>query len=369
MIRIMSGVFLLFIWCAAFAGPQPDVRPIRDHIGYCWEPAPMNRLMDYLESSCRLQSDFPDFVGGIAPHDDYLYAGPVYLPLFRRIKAKEVVIFGVTHRTVRQAIGDPKDRIILETYRKWQGPYGRVPVSPLRDRIREEMPANMIMVSNEAHRLEHSIEGMVPFLQYQVRDIKITPIMVTAMSLERMEDIGRKLSVVIGAYMTENHLKPGQDIFFLISSDANHYGPDFNNTRFGTGDAAHDAAVDNDWRIAETCLSGTLNRSMLDQFMKETAADQALWCGHYSIPFGLTVMRDVLSGLDGSAQLHGTFLRYSDSYSAGPIPLRKMGFGVTAPFSLDHWVGHLSMGYWMTAAEPKTESGSQPDIVRKEPNQ
>ncbi len=356
MIRIMSGVFFLFICWSVSAGPQPDVRPVRDHIGYCWELAPMNRLMDYLESSCRLQADLPEFVGGIAPHDDYLYAGPVYLPLFRRIKAKEVVIFGVTHRTVRQAIDDPQNRIILETYREWAGPYGSVAVSPLRDRIREQMPPDMVLVSNEAHRLEHSIEGMIPFLQYHVRDVRITPVMVTAMSLDRMEEIGAKLSAVIGSYMAEHQLKPGRDIFFLISSDANHYGSDFDNTRFGTGESAHDAAVDNDWQIAETCLSGAITRTGLERFMGETQADQALWCGHYSIPFGLTVMGDVLSGLDGNAQLEGTVLRYSDSYSAGPIPLRKMGFGVTAPFSLDHWVGHLSTGYWLTDTKPQAES-------------
>lgn len=368
MFRIMFGVWFLIIYAPLLARPGVDIRPILDRVGYCWEPAQMNRLMRHLESSWRLSTDYPEFVAGIAPHDDYLYAGSVYLPLFSRIHAKEVVVFGVTHRTIRQTIGDPTGIIIMDTFKRWMGPYGPVCVSPLRDRIREAMPVDMIVISNEAHRLEHSIEGMIPFLQYQVRNLKITPIMVTAMDLERMEVVGKQLSTIISAYMDENQLEPGRDVFFLISCDANHYGPDFDNTVFGTGSTGHAAAVANDRRIAEDCLSGSLTRDGLARFLEETRPDRALWCGRYSVPFGLTVLRQLFIGSRTDVTVNGVVLRYSDSYSAGPLPLRRMGLGVTAPFSLDHWVGHLSTGYWLTGTGTETEQEQNQRMVRQEEN-
>ena len=47
-------------------------------------------------------------MAGISPHDDYLYAGRVYYPLFNKLRTREAVIFGVTHGAVRKEIGDPQ---------------------------------------------------------------------------------------------------------------------------------------------------------------------------------------------------------------------------------------------------------------------
>ena len=99
-----------------------DVRPVRDGIGYAWDADLMDQLVQYLEKMPEAVPDCAGLVAGISPHDDYLYAGPVYLPLFRSVHATEVIIFGVTHRTVRSRIGDPKDRIILESFDAWPGP-------------------------------------------------------------------------------------------------------------------------------------------------------------------------------------------------------------------------------------------------------
>jgi len=37
--------------------------------------------------------------------------------------------------------------------------------------------------------------------------------------------------------------KAGNDIFFLVSSDGNHYGKDFNNSSFGEGEKAWESAL------------------------------------------------------------------------------------------------------------------------------
>jgi len=342
--RAAFSVLVLVMFVAAMA---QGTRPVRDPIGYVWSPNPMNRLMNYLLASCHSDADLPTLVAGICPHDDFLYAGPVYLPIMRRIQTREVIIFGVTHHDVRIAMKDPKNVLILDSYDNWKGPYGPVELSPFREILKRKLLPKDYIVSNKAQSLEHSIEGMVPFLQYFNRKIKITPVMVTGMSFERMQRLSSKVAEIIIGYMKDNNLEPGKDVFFLISSDANHYGEDFDNTVFGTGEQGHDAAVANDWRIARELLSGKITKQKIQDEMKATSEGKALWCGRYSIPFGMLTTLKVLRALAPEKQINGQVLRYADTYSNGPIPLRKTGFGITAPFSLQHWVGHLSVGYWL----------------------
>jgi AmmeMemoRadiSam system protein B len=143
------------------------------------------------------------------------------------------VIFGVTHGMVRKEIENLSNVLIFDEYTKWHGPYSDVGISPLRETIKNALPREDYIVSNKAHSLEHSIEALIPFLQYYNRDIKITSIMVTQMSFERMDSLSINLSKIIAAYIKKNKLILGKDIFFLISNDANHYGEDFNNSPYG----------------------------------------------------------------------------------------------------------------------------------------
>jgi AmmeMemoRadiSam system protein B len=292
-------------------------------------------------------------VAGISPHDDYLYAGKVYYPLYNRIKAPEVVIFGVTHSTVRKALSDPHNKVIFDEYDYWKGPYKNIAVSKLRSYLKEHLPEKYYFTSNEAHRLEHSIEGMLPFLQYVRRDVKITPIMVTGMPFETMNDLSMQLASVIATYIKENRLELGKDIFFLISADANHYGPDFDNTVFGDGVEAHKKGTQFDRDITGSFLSGKI---VPENIKKLTAQlwgkdfkgyGDTLWCGKYSVPFGILTVNHLVNKMSGNKQLTGKVLLYSDTYSEGVIPLKKPGFGITAPFSLKHWVGFFSAGYYL----------------------
>ena len=179
-----------------------QIRPIRDNIGYSWQADRFDNFINWLKENC-LNENFnnENLIAGISPHDDYLYAGKVYYPLFKIIKTKEAVIFGVTHGTVRKEIGDPKGVLIFDEYNKWKGPYSDVEISPLRDVIKQKLDRKHFIVSNTAQSLEHSIEGLIPFLQYYDWDIKITSIMVTATTFERMNSISTQLSDIISDYM------------------------------------------------------------------------------------------------------------------------------------------------------------------------
>jgi AmmeMemoRadiSam system protein B len=319
-----------------------EVRSIRDDVGFCWNAEQMKRLIAYLEANEKEPAS--TFIAGISPHDDYLYAARIYFPLFRSIKCREVVIFGVTHGTVRKEIGDPQGILILDEHKSWIGCGKDVAISPLRGFIKSNLDTQYYRVNNKAHELEHSIEAMVPWLQYFNPEVSITPIMITAMPFERIDEVSEKLAVVISDYIKKNQLTLGKDIFFLCSSDANHYGKDFNNIPFGEDDAAHLKGIEQDQRIGKTFLSGRVVPDTIRNFL--TVMKNVVWCGKFSIPFGMLTADKIVQKTLGR-HLTGVILRYSDSYTEGVIPLKKTGMGITAPFSLKHWVGYLSAGYWV----------------------
>ena len=347
----MKKLLLIFL-AGTFILCGQDVRPVKDDIGFCWQLPQMRRLMNYLAANDHQPVTVRNLVAGISPHDDYLYAGRVYYPLFKKLRTREVVIFGVTHGTVRNEIGDPQNILLLDEYPSWSGLGQEVKISPLRDWLKKQLPKDDYLVSNQAHDLEHSIEALIPFLQYENPQIKITPIMVTAMPWERMSELAERLSTVLAAYMKENKLQPGKDIFFLISADANHYGRDFSNTPFGEDEKAHRQGTEQDRRFAQAAFSGQLSNKKIQDLTQElwgaTYKDyrNTYWCGKYDIPFGLLTISKTMQKAVGR-ELKGKVFRYSDTYSEGVIPLKKAGFGITAPFSLKHWVGFFSAGFYL----------------------
>jgi AmmeMemoRadiSam system protein B len=327
-------------------------RPIRDDVGFCWNPESMQKLVNYLESQEKENIPADKLVAAISPHDDYLYAGRIYYPLFRILKADEVVIFGVTHGTVRKEISDLQNTLILDEYESWPGLKKPVPVSNLREYLKERLDPSVFIINNRAHEIDHSIEALLPFLQYFNPEVRITPIMVTPMPFERMETISAKLAAKIAGYITEKHLGIGKDIFFLVSSDGNHYGKDFDNSPFGEGEKAWETALELDRRLIKTYLTGVTDSAKIEGLTKELWGKTYLdyrntyWCGKYSIPFGLLTIEKTIA-LTMDKKIDGKLFRFSDTYSEGVLPLKKTGMGTTAPFSLRHWVSFFSLGYYI----------------------
>jgi len=56
----------------------------------------MQKLLDYLESQEKQTFKTEGLVGAISPHDDYLYAGRIYYPLFKLkfLTIKNIICFG-----------------------------------------------------------------------------------------------------------------------------------------------------------------------------------------------------------------------------------------------------------------------------------
>jgi len=361
---IIPAVFLIAFFMSPVNPAAETVRPVKDDVGFCWNQASMKILIDYLEANEKERFETEGLAAAISPHDDYLYAGRIYYPLFRTLRTREVVIFGVTHGTVRKEIGDPHGIVILDEYPAWSGLTGPVTVSPLREAVKAGLKKKDFIVSNRAHELEHSIEALLPFLQYFNPEIKITPIMVTPMPLTRMEELSAGLSDIIAAYIKAKGLKLGRDIVLLISSDGNHYGRDFDNTPWGEGEKAWRTGLEYDRRLINSYLTGVIESQKIHGLTGElwgaTYADYgtSYWCGKYSIPFGLLTALKVVDEVGGQ-DLTGRLFRYSDTYSEGVLPLKKTGMGTTAPFSLRHWVSFCSIGYYAKEVSDRTAEGKK----------
>jgi len=151
--KIFIKLFVTGICMLALAAQE--MRPIRDDVGFCWNPKSMQKLVDYLESQEKENFKTEGLVAAISPHDDYLYAGRVYYPLFKILKAKEVVIFGVTHGAVRNEIGDLQNILILDGFKYWPGLKESIVVSGLRKYLKERLDKT-VFITNKGRTFSFS---------------------------------------------------------------------------------------------------------------------------------------------------------------------------------------------------------------------
>jgi AmmeMemoRadiSam system protein B len=187
---------------------------------------------------------------------------------------------------------------------------------------------------------------MIPFMDYYNHGFKLTPLIVGPMDLKNLEELASLSAGIIHDYLKNKHMVLGRDLFILISADANHYGTDFNNVIFGENTDAHRQATKRDRMIIESSILGDLSKhkveSLCYELWKKPGDDYIVWCGKYSIPFGMQTLYE-LKGLIKGKKISGSLIAYSDTYTDGVLNLKKPGFGITAPFSLKHWVSYFSV--------------------------
>jgi AmmeMemoRadiSam system protein B len=291
------------------------------------------------------------FLGGVCPHDDHLYASRVYVPLTERITAPRVVLIGVFHRA---RLWDLENRLVFDAFEAWHGPWGPVPVDSLRGELLQELPDEDVVVDNAMHEMEHSLEAIVPFLQHRNRDVTIVPILAPYMTWERLTDLSDRLAGTLAAALERHEWKLGRDVAIVISSDAVHYGEDFEYAPFGSDAVAYVRAEAHDRVLADRYLTGPLVQSHLQGLLHALVDKTDIrryhlpWCGRFSIPLGLEVLRKTAERT-GEPVPVGHLLRYGTSVSEAELPVaratRDAGLGYTAPSNLHHWVGYVAIGY------------------------
>ncbi len=286
----------------------------------------------------------------ISPHDDYSYVGYLYPALLQHVNSDVLIIFGVGHKARNFGL---EDRIVFGSYGSWKSPGGGIKVSGLQKSLQENLPGDMHVLHDSLQSAEHSIEALIPFLEYYNPGVEIIPVIVPAMSFEKMETISGALASAVIRTMDKAGLKWGSGWSIVITTDAVHYGTEDwggkNYDRFGVDSAGYMQAVAFEENIINTMLAGEISPEKIKAFSQCTVQDSDYheykwtWCGRYAVPLGLLTAYKIAEMED--APLTGIAAGYSTSIANPPIPVYDLGMGITAPAKLTHWVGYAAVGY------------------------
>jgi AmmeMemoRadiSam system protein B len=174
---------------------------------YPGEPGELQRLVDRLLVEARAYEGPPP-KALIVPHAGYVYSGAVAANAYRRVTTRsstirKVVVIGPAHRVYLEGLAVP-------SCRAFRTPLGEVAIDPtLLERVRT---LAHVVVSDEAHRDEHSLEVQLPFLQRLLPPFTLLPVVV---GRARPSEVAELLEQVWG----------GDETLIVISSDLSHYHP------------------------------------------------------------------------------------------------------------------------------------------------
>lgn len=294
----------------------------------------------------------------VCPHDDHALAGPVYRPAMERVKARHLLLIGVAHKAWRWKVGNV---LIFDTHSAWDGgAMGRIPVdTELRAALLEALAPEDVLVSDEHHAEEHSLEALVPWLGSVDGGVKIVPVLVPAMPWERMEALAARLADAMALIAARRHWEAGRDVQILISNDATHYGDQGwggrNHAPYGIGCEGLARATANDRRLIDSYLAGPLRPERLRDLLYELVEEEDLqsykvtWCGRFALPFGLEFTRRLAQTMKLPVP-DGRLLAYSTSVELGQLEIEDLP--PTAPANLRHWVAYAAMGWWVSEEAP-----------------
>lgn len=357
----MIRVFLPCLLVPALLAAQPgNIRTPVDPVGFATKGWQMDSIMERITRNygsmieeIRIARDIKPttiWKAAICPHDDYAYAGWLYPLALENIKAPTVILIGVAHKASKFGLSD---KMIFGSYPAWQGPYQPVKVSELQARITNRLPKETYLIHDSLHTEEHSLEALIPFLQYYTRHVEIIPVLIPFMSFETMKGLAGSFALALSKVMEDEGLEWRRDLALVISSDAVHYGcEDWGGDDYaplGCDSTGYIMAVAHEYEIIHT-LTGKLSKNNLRQFTGYTVQDTSFesyrwtWCGRYSIPFGLLTAL-YLQEQTKVSPVRGTFLGYSNSIDHPVLPVVDLKMGVTAPANIRHWVGYVAIGY------------------------
>lgn len=356
----MKYYFIIsFLFFISSADAQTNtIRHVSDTVGFVNHSWQMDSLVSRINQMYKQKIDSILFANeinektiwktAICPHDDYSYAGYMYPLILKNIKAKTVIIFGVCHKASQFGL---ENKIVFESFGSWMGPYGKVIVSQLRDSIIKLLPDDVFVTDNHVQSVEHSVEAIVPFLQYYNKTVEIIPILVPYMNFDRMDQIAEILAKTIDNVFENQSF--GEDYSFVISNDAVHYGnEDWGNSNLaflGDGESGYKKAVEKEHEIINNCFTGKLSDQRISAFCKYTVDEKDIkqykwtWCGRFSVPLGLLTSLYIQN--TNNQSLHGIPLQYATSIDHMNIQVNDIGMGVTAPAKINHWVGYSTVGF------------------------
>jgi len=343
-------LLITFFSCqnAGRMNPLLKIRPLKDTIGFAQYTWQMDSLMARITRSGWKKETGNPWNMVICPHDDYTYVGKLYPELLQNIKAPNLILIGVAHKAAQLGI---EDSLVFDSYSAWKGPWKNVPVSPVREELFQLLKGKYAIINDSLQKVEHSVEAMIPFLQYFNKDINIVPILVPAMNPDRMDTCGKALSEAIREVAARHKWEWGTDYAIVVTTDAVHYGNEdwggVNRAYYGCDDKGNLRARNHEADIIDSCLNGDVSPEKIRMFNSFTLNKENFreykwtWCGRYSVPVALYTAYYLNKG----KLLSGELIGYSTSITSAHIPVDDIAMGRTAIATDCHWVGYASLGY------------------------
>jgi AmmeMemoRadiSam system protein B/AmmeMemoRadiSam system protein A len=213
-ISIAVLVFTLFcpiILTTECRGGEVEVRkPGHAGVFYPGEKSELKEKVDAFLKEAQPKSIKGRAVLMIVPHAGYIYSGPVAAHAYRLIKdisPERIIILGPSHYY-------PLREPTLYGEGSFSTPLGEVPISAeLIDKIKKRCP--QVKISPQAHKMEHSLEVQLPFLQRSLSKFEIVPVLVPA---HRASWDEKPLAKTLAELLKED-----KDLILLASTDLSHF--------------------------------------------------------------------------------------------------------------------------------------------------
>ena len=180
-------------------------QPVAAGSFYPENPAELSAQVDSL---LQVKGDTKNVKGLIVPHAGYIYSGAVAGDVFARAEIpKQVILVGPNHH----GIGE---NIAVSGVDAWATPLGHIPVAV---NLRDYLVHNILKLSvdDQAHKYEHSLEVMLPFLMRRQPELQIVPISLGHLSLADCLQLGTALADALNGWKEE--------VLLLASTDMNHF--------------------------------------------------------------------------------------------------------------------------------------------------
>lgn len=188
---------------------MPSVRPAAiAGTFYPGQPAVLARSVEAMLAAARHGATQAAPKAIIAPHAGHVYSGPIAASIYALIEPlrahiKRVVLLGPTHRVAVYGMA-------LPGVDAFATPLGNVPVDADAVTLLKKLP--YVGVNAEAHRMEHSLEVHLPFLQKVIDNFTLVPLAVGRASTQQVAEV-------------INLLWGGDETLIVVSSDLSHYLP------------------------------------------------------------------------------------------------------------------------------------------------
>ena len=153
-----------------------------------------------------------DVVAVVCPHAGYVYSGPVAAHSFLHVSSLRdpelIVVVAPNHYGIGSGVSTFDQG-------EWETPLGRLRVDAAASKRLVEL-AEIVSVDPDAHRLEHSLEVQLPFLQKIYGDsVPILPISLLFQDIDTAKAVADALTKVL----------KGRKAVLVASSDLTHYEP------------------------------------------------------------------------------------------------------------------------------------------------